>query len=186
MKNLKKMAALGMAAALGMTAGSTVFAETVTTQGGSTQPHNVTGNYVAGSSSDTVYSVDVQWGAMEFTYTAASQGQWNPTDHQYDSDGTTTGSWTCADGAGDITVTNHSNQKITATVSFTAASGFEGVAGSFTADTLTLENAAEKALGEPSNADSQTTTLSLSGEPETEFTDGAKVGEVKVTIADAQ
>lgn len=185
MKNLKKMAALSLVAALGMTAGSTVFAETITTQGGSTQPHNVTGNYVAGSSSDTVYSVDVQWGAMAFTYTAPSEGTWNPADHQYDG-GTGTGSWTCADGAGNITVTNHSNQKIAATVSFTAATGFSGVTGSFTSDTLTLENAAEKALANPDGADSLTTTLSLSGAPDAEFTNGEKVGEVKVTIADAQ
>lgn len=184
MKNLKKMAVLGMAAALGMTAGSTVFAETIATQGGS-GAHNVTGNYVAGSSSDTVYSVDVQWGAMEFTYTAAAQGTWNPADHQYDSAGTE-GSWSCADGAGDITVTNHSNQKIATTVSFTATADFGDVTGSFTKDTLTLENAAVKALGNPDGADSLTTTLSLSGAPGTEFEDGVKVGEVKVTIADAQ
>ena len=41
---------------------------------------NVTGTYVAGDSSGTIYSVDITWAGLSFTYEAAGT-QWNPNKH---------------------------------------------------------------------------------------------------------
>ena len=63
---------------------------------------------------------------MDFTYTGASQGTWNPATHAYE--GATEGGW--SDNTPAITVTNHSNVAVNATLSFTA--NVTGVVGTFT------------------------------------------------------
>ena len=63
---------------------------------------------------------------MDFTYTGASQGTWNPVTHAYE--GAIDGGW--SDNTPAITVTNHSNVAVNATLSFTA--NVTGVVGTFT------------------------------------------------------
>ena len=58
-------------------------ADTIDRKGGSTSA-DVKGTYVPGSGTATVYSVDIAWGSLEFTYTDASKGTWNPENHSYD------------------------------------------------------------------------------------------------------
>ena len=87
----------------------------------------VNGTYIPGTSSaDETISVDIAWEAMNFTYTAPSQGTWNPATHAYE--GQTAGGW--SDNTRAITVTNHSNVAVNATLAFTAA--VDGVVGAFT------------------------------------------------------
>ena len=85
----------------------------------------ISGTYTPGTA-DEIISVDVAWEAMDFTYTGASQGTWNPATHAYE--GATEGSW--SDNTPSITVTNHSNVAINATLDFTPA--VDGVVGTFT------------------------------------------------------
>ena len=105
------------------------YAETITTVGG-TASHDVKATYRADSSGGaggTVYSVDITWGDMAFTYTAEA-GIWDPATHKTtDAEG---GVWTVdKDGGNTITVTNHSNTGVTAAFSYAADTGFEGITG---------------------------------------------------------
>ena len=86
----------------------------------------VNGSFVPGTAADEIISVDVAWEAMDFTYTGASQGTWNPVTHAYE--GAIEGGWSNNTPA--ITVTNHSNVAVNATLSFTA--NVTGVVGTFT------------------------------------------------------
>ena len=85
----------------------------------------ISGTYTPGAA-DEIISVDVAWEAMDFTYTGASQGTWNPVTHAYE--GAIEGGW--SDNTPAITVTNHSNVAINATLDFTPA--VDGVVGTFT------------------------------------------------------
>lgn len=85
----------------------------------------ISGTYTPGTA-DEIISVDVAWEAMDFTYTGASQGTWNPATHAYE--GAIDGGW--SDNTPAITVTNHSNAPINATLGFTA--DVTGVVGTFT------------------------------------------------------
>ena len=85
----------------------------------------ISGTYTPGTA-DEIISVDVAWEAMDFTYTGASQGTWNPVTHTYE--GATEGGWSNNTPA--ITVTNHYNVAVNATLGFTA--NVTGVVGTFT------------------------------------------------------
>ena len=86
----------------------------------------ISGTYTPGAAADEIISADIAWDAMDFTYTAPSQGTWNPVTHTYD--GAIDGGW--SDNTPAITVTNHSNAAINATLGFTA--DVTGVVGTFT------------------------------------------------------
>ena len=75
---------------------------------------NVAGKYA--ESSDIV-SVDISWGAMEFTY---NKGNWDPQKHEYTNE-TGKNAWTA--NGNTITVTNHSNVDVTASFGFAKADG---------------------------------------------------------------
>ena len=62
----------------------------------------VKGTYQPGGSGAVVYSVDIAWTDMNFTYTGAGEGTWNPETHQYE--GGTEASWT--DSNASVTVIN--------------------------------------------------------------------------------
>ncbi len=93
----------------------------------------ISGTYTPGAVADEIISVDIAWDAMDFTYTGASQGTWNPATHTYE--GATEGGWSNNTPA--ITVTNHSNVAVNATLGFTAS--VDGVIGTFT-ETSGIEN----------------------------------------------
>ena len=86
----------------------------------------ISGTYTPGAVADEIISADIAWDAMDFTYTAPSQGTWNPANHTYE--GATEGGWSNNTPA--ITVTNHSNVAVNATLGFTA--NVTGVVGTFT------------------------------------------------------
>lgn len=153
---------------------SAFAASPITSKGGSDSAP-VKGTYVAGGSA-TVYSVDITWGSMEFTYTDASEGVWNPATHTYS--GATKAAWTCADGANSITVTNHSNAGVTAALSFEHADGYNGISGTFTADTLMLETAVGTARAE---APAKSAKLNLTGSLPSDASN-VIIGTVTVTL----
>ena len=156
-----------------------VYADTITEVGRSAN-HDVTATYVAGSSGGaggTVYSVDIAWGDMEFTYTAAA-GVWDPATHTIT--GADGGTWKVNnEGGNKITVTNHSNTAVTATFSYAAASGYEGISGSFDKTSLDLATAVGT---EVSNAPSDSAALSLSGALASTATTSTKIGTITVTL----
>ena len=121
----------------------------------------ISGTYTPGAAADEIISVDVAWEAMDFTYTGASQGTWNPVTHTYE--GATEGGWSNNTPA--ITVTNHSNVAVNATLGFTA--NVTGVVGTFTeASGTENDNVLELATAEGTevaNAPTATANFGISG-----------------------
>ena len=154
-KSLSIILALVMALSLSVTA----FA--ATNDGTSGTDITVNGTYVPGTTGAEQISVDIVWDAMDFTYTGASQGTWNPATHAYD--GATAGGW--SDNTPAITVKNHSNVAVNATLGFTA--DVDGVIGTFTEASGTAnDNILELATAEGTtveNAPIATANFGISG-----------------------
>ena len=155
------------------------YADTITAVGG-TASHDVTATYRADSSGGaggTVYSVDITWGDMAFTYTAEA-GIWDPATHK--TTGAEGGVWKVdKEGGNTITVTNHSNTDVTAAFSYAAASGFEGISGSFDKESLALKTAVGT---EVANAPSGTAALTLDGAVGSDTTANTTIGTITVTL----
>ena len=159
-----------------------VYADTITGLGG-TATHEVKATYTtdtsggAGGAGGTVYSVDIAWGDMEFTYTAAA-GVWDPGTHTIT--GADGGTWSATNtGGNQIKVTNHSNTAVTATFSYAAASGYDSISGSFDKTSLDLATAVGT---EVSNAPSDSAALSLSGALASNTPTSTKIGTITVTL----
>lgn len=56
---------------------------------------------------ETVYSVSITWGEMEYTYSQGAQGTWDPSTHTYRD--SVASSWGWEEGSNQVSVTNHSN-----------------------------------------------------------------------------
>ena len=155
------------------------YADTITGLGG-TASCDVKATYVAGSSGGAgtkVYSVDIVWGDMAFTYTEEA-GVWNPATHE--TTGAGGGIWSVNNTDGNkIKVTNHSNAAVTATFSYAAAPSYEGISGSFDKTTLNLATAVDT---EVSNAPSDTAALTLDGALDSNTAAGTTIGTITVTL----
>lgn len=155
------------------------YADTIGTAGG-TASHDVTATYRADSSGGAggkVYSVDIAWGDMAFTYTAAA-GTWDPANHTYT--GAEGGVWTVdKDGGNTITVTNHSNTDVTAEFRYAADTGFEGITDTFDNASLKLESAVGTTVEAAPKA---TTSLSLNGALGSTTADNTKIGTITVAL----
>lgn len=136
----------------------------------------VTAKYVMGTDGGTIYSVDVTWGNMQFTYTAASKGTWNPETHVYD--GAMNAAWSYTEDANKVTVTNHSNTGINVDLTYNKATGYDAVTGTFDNSTLTLANAEGT---EVPSAPTASALLTLSGDLAVS-TEDVTVGTVTVTL----
>ena len=121
---MKKILSIILALAMALSMSVTAFA--ATNDGTSGTDITVNGTYTPGTAADEKISVDIVWEAMNFTYTAPSQGTWNPATHVYE--GATAGGW--SDNTPAITVKNHSNVAVNATLGFKA--DVAGVVGTFT------------------------------------------------------
>ena len=174
---LKKITSVLAAAALVCTMSTTAFAADQTDVGTGNYNADVKGTYQAGGSSATVYSVDITWDDMSFTYTAAGEGTWNPETHEYDD--ASEASWS---ESKDITVTNHSNAAVTATAKFEADSGYESTTMTFGNNGATVATAEGT---EFAKAPSATITVTPGGTL-AESANGGKIGTITVTIAAAQ
>ena len=156
---MKKTLSIILALVLALSLSVTAFA--ATNDGSSPTEIDVNGSFVSGTAADEKISVDIVWDPMDFTYTAPSQGTWNPATHAYD--GYAEGSW--SDNTPAITVKNHSNVAVNATLGFTA--DVAGVVGTFTeasgtANDSVLELATAEGT-EVANAPTATATFGISG-----------------------
>ena len=176
---MKKLFATLLAVAMLASVSVTAFA--ATNDGTQDTKITVNGSYVSGAAGSSVISVDIEWEAMDFTYSAASQGTWNPATHAYD--GQTAGGW--SDNTPSITVKNHSNVAVNATLGFTA--DVTGVVGTFTEASGTendnILNLATAEGTEVANAPTATANFGISGAA----IDADKtLGTITVSIAKAE
>jgi len=154
---MKKYLWLVLAFLVALSPCSSVWAEEDTLDGANPSAViPVTGDYVPGSQADKIISVKISWGSMDFQYTDASEGTWNPSTHQYE--GRTEAAWTCGEGENEISVTNHSNTAVDVSFSFDAAQG-SNIVGEFNNDTLQLATAENTAV---ENAPSAQTLFDIS------------------------
>ena len=138
----------------------------------------VKGTYQAGSSGAVVYSVDIAWTDMSFTYTGAGEGTWDPETHQYS--GSSEGAWTASNDS--ITVTNHSNAAVKATASYQAETGYESTTMTFGNNGATVATAEGT---EFAKAPSATITITPTGSL-AQTANGGKIGTITVSIAAAE
>ena len=138
----------------------------------------VKGTYQPGGSGAVVYSVDIAWTDMNFTYTGAGEGTWNPETHQYS--GSSEGAWTASNDS--ITVTNHSNAPVTATASYAADPDYGSTTMTFDNNGATVATAEGT---EVASAPSATITVTPGGTL-AESANGGKIGTITVSIAAAE
>lgn len=169
---MKKIIAATLALTLSMSMGNLVYA----TEDSSAE---IKATYQAGKeNTDTVYSVDVKWGSLEYTYSSGVTKSWDPTTLKY-KETSGTSSWTCQEGADQITVTNNSNADITASLAY--AKTDSNITGTFSNSKIGLKSAEGTNVGE---SPSETTTLSLKGDLSDTTAVKKEIGKVTVTISD--
>ena len=134
----------------------------------------VTGIYSDGTKYDVVYSVDISWGNMEFTYSNTPKKTWNPATHTYDAVEGNDG-WSCAPAtettlAGNqIKITNHSNADVNCTANFTPVENvgsIDNFGASFSEANFTLHSAEGVQISDSeliSKELTKTISLTLSG-----------------------
>lgn len=172
---MKKIISLILALALVMSLSVTAFAAEGSDTGnknGDTATITVSGKYSGGTAVAEVVSVDVAWGAMEFTYKEAGQ-YWDAASHTTKTNNDAT--WTASGNT--ITVKNHSNVGITASFNFTKAEG-TNVEGSFSQNSVSLKRAAEG-----SELDSQKAEVTFNITSGSIAADTTSLGTITVTIA---
>ena len=176
--NMKKLVSMLAVAALTCTMGTTALAADQDGVKTGDYTADVKGTYQAGGSGAVVYSVDIAWTDMSFTYTGAGEGTWDPETHQYS--GSSEGAWTASDDS--ITVTNHSNAAVKATAKFEADSGYESTTMTFGNNEATVATAVGT---EVASAPSATITVTPSGTL-AQSANGGKIGTITVSIAAAE
>ena len=124
----------------------------------------------------TVYSVDLTWGTMEFTYTATGTKTWNPSTNQYDIN--TNAVWT--ESGNDITVKNNSNTAVTASFAFAPLATYNTVTGSFSNTSVSLAAADKENVAATELTGS--TALTLDGTLDKAVNTLTNVGKITVTI----
>lgn len=162
---MKKVLSFVLVLAILLSLPATASAETVN-NGTSATTIDVSGTYAPAKK----ISVTVAWEEMNFTYTASV---WDPDTHQY------TGSGAWSTDTKTITVTNHSDVAVNATLAFTPEAG-SNVTGAFTGtgpgNTLSLATAVGT---EVSSAPTASAEFRISGGS---ITESKKIGTITVTI----
>jgi len=174
--------AITLVCAMSVTAFAAGGDDTITVVPGS-KDIDVNAKYVDGSATPDVFSVDIEWGALEFTYSSAGTRVWDPATHTY-TDNTTAG-W--AESGNTVKVTNHSNKGVAANFTFTKLGSItESITGSFEYNKVGTANIRYLLAGtedSPSTADSVTATLTLSGVLASSRAAFEKVGTITVTLS---
>lgn len=175
---IKKLTAVAMTGMMVLGMGTSVCAASP----GDSDIRDVKATYSAKTEAETVYSVDITWGSMEYTYTIDSEGTWNPGTHQFDGK-SETGSWSCSEGADKVKVTNHSNAAVNAAFRYEAEDEYNGISGSFSEGTAKLETAEDTTVDQAPN---KTVQLKLNGALDKNVPDSTKIGTATVTLSAAE
>ena len=172
---MKKGFAMFMSITAAVSLSTAVFANTGIKNGGN-DTAEVKGTY---NKKDTaiVYSVDISWSNLNFTYNDAYKGDWNPKTHSYEN--ATEAGWDKSSGA--ITVINHSNTAIKAIPTYTAKEGFESVGMTFNTKSLSVATADNGTDGNAGKAVEGTITVTPNGTLPKDTSD-AVIGTITINI----
>lgn len=144
---------------------------------GSQVPIDVTAKYNVSATKPTVYSVDLTWEDMTFTYNESGTKIWDPDTHTY-TDSTSVG-WDKYTAA--VTATNHSNANVTVSFTYTPQ-GDTGVTAYMTRRSFILAAGVENY---PNDASTGSSLLTINGnsKPNSSVTaEGVTIGTITVTI----
>lgn len=144
---------------------------------GSQVPIDVTAKYNDGVTKPTVYSVDLTWEDMTFTYNESGTRTWDPDTHTYTD--TTSAGWDKVTAA--VTATNHSNAPVKVSFTYTPQ-GDTGVDASMSKDSFILYAGVEN-YPDDASTNSAVLTIQGSSEPNSSVTaEGVTIGTITVTI----
>lgn len=186
----KKLFSAGLAAVFVLSCASAAMAgdiQAITEKEG-TAGHEVYATYKPVADPLTVYSVDIKWGSMEFTYIApATIRTWNPQSHSYTETTAKEGRWTNEEGANKVSLENRSNKALTATITAETTGEYTGITAQAADETLSLADASIGATTEiPGNVSKAETTISLKGALTKIDAKKTPIGSVTVTIKDTE
>lgn len=168
---MKKIISLILALVMIMSLSVTAYA----VGSGESSSTDVKATYNSGADAGKIYSVDISWTGMSFTYTDADT-IWDAATHTYVP--TSEPYWS----EGTITVTNHSNDTVTASASYTAEAGYENIAMTFSSASVTVATADNGVDGAAGTAVTETITV----KPEGALAEGVadvKIGTITITIS---
>ena len=175
---MKKLiaAALALTMTLGMSTTALAAGNVDGAGVGSQDPIDVTAKYNDDATEPTVYSVDLTWEDMTFTYNESGTRTWNPDTHTYTD--TTSAGWDKTTAT--IQMTNHSNVAVDVDLTYTPVEG-TGITGALNVTEFSFKAGPE---GDPEGASTKFATLTISGTPnDTVTAEGVTVGTITVTIS---
>lgn len=176
---MKKLIATALALTMTLSLSTTALAGG-NVDGAGTGPHgpiDVTAKYNDDATVPTVYSVDLTWEDMTFTYNESGTKIWDPDTHTYT--GTTSAGWDKYSAV--VTATNHSNANVTVSFTYTPQ-GDTGVTASMTKSSFILAAGVENY---PDDASTNSSALTIDGnsKPNGSVTaEGVTIGTITVTI----
>lgn len=178
-RSMKKLIATALALTMTLSLSTTALAGgNVDGAGvGSQDPIDVTAKYNDGVTEPTVYSVDLTWEDMTFTYNESGTRIWDPDTHTYTD--TTSAGWDKYTAA--VTATNHSNANVTVSFTYTPQ-GDTGVTAYMTKRSFILTAGVENY---PNDASTGSSLLTINGnsKPNSSVTaEGVTIGTITVTI----
>ena len=167
---MRKFFAISLALVMVFALSVTCFAARISELPGS-ESTEVKVSYTDGAAAPATYAVDVAWESLTFVYVQSAQ-EWDATNHVEVDAGES--KWQDADAT--ITVTNHSNRAVKATIAYAA-----GTASGTAAFELADGAESELAAAAGASVATKVATLRVSGIP-AEDANETVVGTVTVTI----
>ena len=175
---MKKLIATALALTMTLSLSTTALAGgNVDGAGLGSQDINVTAKYNDGVKEPTVYSVDLTWEDMTFTYNESGTRIWDPDTHTYKD--TTSDGWDKDTAV--VTATNHSNANVTVSFTYTPQ-GDTGVDASMSKPSFILAAGVEN-YPDDASTNSSALTIHGSSKPNGSVTaEGVTIGTITVTI----
>lgn len=174
----KKLVAVAMTSMMVCAMGTNVCAASPIENLQGTDSKEVKATYETQDKAETVYSVDIVWGDMQYKYTIDSEGTWNPENHKFEG-ASEAGQWSCNEGADKVKVTNHSNAAVKVAFSYVAEDAYKTINGNFNKNEVNLKTAEGTEVAQAPEDEVQ---LTLNGALDKNVEQPTKIGTATVTL----